>query len=195
MTVLDVIKKEHREAERMLDEAKDLEPGDERLTELTQKIEKALTMHLAIEERLFYARLRERAEGEEKQVDVFEAYTEHEVARHLIDLLKSKRKRDARFKAEVQVLGESVKHHVEEEESTVFAIAREVIDQAELEELADKWQKAKAQMTARAGKPGPGRKKAPAAKRPAAKKSVTKRPAAKKSVAKRKTAGAGRKRR
>jgi hemerythrin-like domain-containing protein len=199
MTVLDVIKKEHREAEQMLDEAKDLEPGDERLTELTQKIEKALTMHLTIEERLFYARLRERAVEEEKQVDVFEAYTEHEVARHLIDLLKSRRKRDARFKAEVQVLGESVKHHVEEEESTVFAIAREVIDQDELEELADKWQKAKAQMTARAGKPGPGRKKAPAAKRTAAKKSTAKRPAAKRPAAratsKRKTAGAGRKRR
>lgn len=176
MDVLEIIKKEHREAEAMLDQAKDLEPDDARLGELTAKIEAALTMHLAIEERLFYARLRERAKEEEKQVNVFEAYTEHELARHLIALLKSRRKRDARFKAEVQVLGESVKHHVQEEESKVFAIARDLIDREEREQIGDKWQKAKQSAATRASGAAKGRKKAPVAKRPA-------RPAAKRSVA------------
>ncbi len=174
MDVLDIIKKEHREAGRMLDEAKGLEPGDDRLGELTQKIEEALTTHLAIEERLFYARLRERAEEEEQQVDVFEAYTEHELVQHLIALLKSRRKRDARFKAEVQVLGESVKHHVEEEESKVFAIARELIDGNEREAIGEKWQKAKQAATKRSASAPKGRKKAPAAKATAAKRSASK---------------------
>ncbi len=170
MDVLEIIKKEHREADAMLDEAKGLEPGEERLGELVKKIEAALMTHLAIEERLFYARLRERAEEEEQQVNVFEAYTEHEMARRLIDMLKSRRRRDARFKAEVQVLGESVKHHVQEEESKVFAIARKLIDPAEREQIGAKWQKAKQAATNGAAKraaPSKGRKKAAAAKRTA----------------------------
>jgi hemerythrin-like domain-containing protein len=159
--VLGIIKQEHREAAAMLDEAQNLEPDDERMGELAKKIEAALTTHLTIEERLFYSRLRDRAKEEEKQVDVFEAYTEHEVARHMIALLKSRRKRDARFKAELQVLAESVKPHVQEEESTVFGIARKVIPQDELDELGVKWQKAKAQATKPAAK-GTAAKKAPA---------------------------------
>lgn len=176
MDVLEIIKKEHREAGAMLDEAKELDLDDERLGDLVKKIEAALTTHLAIEERLFYARLRERAEEEEQEVNVFEAYTEHEVARQLIDLLKSRRRRDARFKAEVQVLGESVKHHVQEEESTIFAIARKLIDSAERDEIGAKWQKAKqsaagggAKRPARAGAKRPARagakRAAPAAAR------------------------------
>jgi hemerythrin superfamily protein len=191
--VLEIIKKEHREAEAMLDQAKGLEPDDARLGDLTAKIEAALTTHLAIEERLLYARLRERAKEEEKQVDVFEAYTEHELARHLIALLKSRRKRDARFKAEVQVLGESVKHHVQEEESKVFAIARELIDRDEREQIGEKWQKAKQAATTRASGPAAkGRKKAAVAKRSAG--SSAKRPAAKRPAAKRAAARAARSR-
>lgn len=80
---------------------------------------------------LFYSRLRQCAEDEDQLVDVYEAYTEHDVADHLIQFLKSSRKPDEKFKAEMQVLGESVKHHVKEEESTVFSIARKLIDQNE----------------------------------------------------------------
>jgi hemerythrin-like domain-containing protein len=143
VNVLNIIKKEHREAAALLDEAVSLEPGDARMSSLARAIEAALSTHLTIEEKLFYARLRTRAEEEDEKVDVFEAYTEHEVARHLIDLLKSRRKRDARFKAELQVLSESVKHHVEEEESTVFSLAKKLIDSDELEALGKKWEKAK----------------------------------------------------
>jgi hemerythrin-like domain-containing protein len=41
------------------------------------------------------------------------------------------------------VLSESVKHHVEEEESTVFSLARKLIDKDELEALGVKWERAK----------------------------------------------------
>lgn len=53
------------------------------------------------------------------------------------------RKADAQFKAELQVLGESVKHHVEEEESKVFAIARDIMGKEELEEIGAAWERAK----------------------------------------------------
>jgi hemerythrin-like domain-containing protein len=145
--VLTIIKKEHREVGALIDEADGCDPGEERLIELAAEIEKKLSLHLAIEERLFYAVLRSGAEEQEQQVDVFEAYTEHAVAKALIEMLHSGRKPDQKFKAELQVLGETVKHHVEEEESTVFGIAKKLLDADELEEIGVKWERAKQRAT------------------------------------------------
>ena len=144
MDVLSIIKNEHHEVSELFAEADKCGPGDERLRELAREIRDKLLMHLAIEERLFYSRLKASAEDQDEKVDVFEAYTEHEAARSLIDMLKSARKPDEKFKAELQVLGESVKHHVKEEESTVFGIAREYLDEDERDRIGQAWEKAKA---------------------------------------------------
>ena len=149
MDILSIIKEEHREVATMLDKTQKLEPDDREIKTLASEIESALGMHLAIEERLFYARIRDRAEESEQRVDVFEGYTEHEVAKHLIALLKSPRKRDEAFKAELQVLCESVKHHVKEEESTIFSLARKYIPKEELEKLGEDWERAKKRMMAK----------------------------------------------
>jgi len=147
VNVLDIIKKEHREAAALLDQVEKLEPGNAKMMELARKIEAALTTHVQIEEKLFYARIRASAEEDDQRVDIFEAYTEHEVASHLIELLKSGRRRDdALFKAELQVLGESIKHHVQEEESTVFALAHDLLGREELEAIGQKWEKARQKM-------------------------------------------------
>lgn len=163
MDILSIIKQEHRAVSAMLDEIKDCEPEDARIDELATTIEQELSTHLTIEERLFYSQLRDRAEDDHERVEMFEAYTEHEVAKHLMELLKSGRKRDEQFKAELLVLGESVKHHVQEEESKVFSIARELMDKDELDDLGEKWQKAKQRVASRAssnGSRGSTRKKA-----------------------------------
>ncbi len=154
MDILSIIKQEHRAVSAMLDEIKDCEPEDRRIDELATTIEQELSTHLAIEERLFYSQLRDRAEDDDERVEMFEAYTEHEVAKHLMELLKSGRERDEEFKAELLVLGESVKHHVQEEESKVFSIARELMDKDELDDLGEKWQKAKQRITSRASSNG-----------------------------------------
>ncbi len=162
MDVLSTIKKEHREVGGLIDEVSGCEAGDERLMELAHEIENKLSLHLAIEERLFYARLRDGAKDKDDQVDVFEAYTEHEVAKQLMQMLKSGRKGDERFKAELQVLGESVKHHVKDEESKVFGVARELLSQEQLDEIGAAWGKAKtralSQTASANGKRSGGRK-------------------------------------
>jgi len=163
MDILSVLKEEHRAVSAMLDEAKDCEPDDERLDELAATIAQELTTHSTLEERLFYPELRDRAEESEERVDVFEAYTEHDVVKHLLALLSSGRKRDELFKAELQVLGESVKHHVREEESTLFSLARELLEPEELEAIGEKWQRAKQRSTSRASSNG-RREKAPYSK-------------------------------
>jgi hemerythrin-like domain-containing protein len=145
----------------------------------------ALTVHAAIEEKYFYPILQKRAEETEETVDVFEAYTEHDLIKRLIALLQSGRQPDEQFKAEVQVLSENVKHHVKEEESTIFSLARDLMEIEEREELGAKMERAKQRMLNAQESTGPkpsGRttlKKAPASKAPARKATARKAPARK----------------
>lgn len=148
MDILEVIKKEHREVGAMLDEVEKCDPGEQKLVDLAKSIEYSLSTHVKIEERLLYSRLKGDAEGEDELVDMYEAYTEHNVADHVLQLLKKGRKPDEKFKAELQVLGENVKHHVKEEESTVFKIARELLTQDERNKLGDDWAKARQRLDA-----------------------------------------------
>ncbi len=143
MDVLTLLKNDHKTVGALLDRAKRCEPGDGRLIDLAEEIEKALTVHATIEEKFFYPTLRDRSEESDDAVDVFEAYTEHELIKKLIALLKSGRQTDEQFKAEVQVLAENVQHHVKEEESTVFALARQMLDAEELDELGEEMEAAK----------------------------------------------------
>lgn len=146
MDVLTLLKNDHKTVGALLDRAKRCEPGDGRLHELADEIERALTVHAAIEEKYFYPALRDRSEESDDAVDVFEAYTEHELIKKLIALLKSGRQPDEQFKAEVQVLAESVTHHVKEEESTIFELARQTLEKEELEELGTEMEAAKTRL-------------------------------------------------
>lgn len=159
MDVLSLLKKDHRTVDGMLNKAIKCEPEDDMLRELATQIEEALTVHAALEEKYFYPLLRKRSEETEETVDVFEAYTEHDLLKRLVALLQSGRQPDEKFKAEVQVLTETVKHHVKEEESTIFSLARKLMSNEELDDMGQKVQKAKDRLMA-AGVP----RKAPAHK-------------------------------
>jgi hemerythrin superfamily protein len=159
MDVLTLLKNDHKTVSGLLGQAKKCEPGDGRLAELAEQIESALTVHAAIEEKYFYSRLHERSDESDDIVDVFEAYTEHELIKKLISLLKSGRQPDEQFKAELQVLAENVHHHVKEEESTIFTLARETLDAEELQELGAEMEAAKNRLISRSSR-APKRKAA-----------------------------------
>ena len=135
MDLLTLLKKDHDGIGEMLDQIADCKAGDERLDRLAESIEKRLTVHAAIEEKIFYPALRDQAKPGEETIDVFEAYTEHDVIKHLIDLLQQEGRRDEAFLAGLQVLAESVKHHVKEEEKTIFALAKKRLDGERLDEM------------------------------------------------------------
>lgn len=141
--ILTLLKKDHEEVAGLLERALKMDGDDASFAELAAKIEGALTVHATLEEKLFYRELRDRADRGEDKTDVYEAYVEHDVLKHLIALLKSERRRDEAFKAELQVLGENVKHHVKEEESTIFKLAREVLSKEELDDIGAQFEAAK----------------------------------------------------
>lgn len=80
-----------------------------------------LTIHAQLEEELFYPALRD-ALAEDDLLD--EAEVEHGSIKKLIAALESSTPEDRLYDANMKVLSEYVKHHVEEEQGEIFPKAR-----------------------------------------------------------------------
>ncbi len=90
---------------------------DESRYELVIQACEALTVHMALEEELFYPAAREVTEGEDM---VDEGEVEHTHIRELVDDLKSLNADDPLCDAKVKVLMDYTRHHVKEEETELF---------------------------------------------------------------------------
>lgn len=113
--------RQHREVEDYFEAYEKAEEDDEKF-ELAQKICLALAIHAQIEEELLYPEAKEKIE-EEDLVD--EANVEHATAKDLIAQLETMKVGDELYDAKVKVLGEYIKHHVEEEETELFPQTKE----------------------------------------------------------------------
>ncbi|MGE5538145.1 MAG: hemerythrin domain-containing protein [Gemmatimonas sp.] len=104
--------------------------------EMAQQICEELTIHAQIEEELFYPALREASE--EAEDALAEAEVEHDSVKKLIEEIEGSSPDSELFDAQIKVLGEYVKHHVKEEQTEIFRMAREAdLDLKELgQELA-----------------------------------------------------------
>jgi hemerythrin superfamily protein len=90
--------------------------------ELVRQIIKELTAHAKVEEELVYPAVRDVDSKSEDMMD--EADTEHHVVKFLLSELSEMEAGDDHFDAKVCVLGELVKHHVQEEEKEIFEALR-----------------------------------------------------------------------
>ena len=109
--------------------------------DVVDKIIEALSVHAAIEEEVFYPAIRDEIDGVEH--DVLEALEEHHVAKWLLSELEDMDPTHERFDAKVTVLIESVKHHVQEEETELFPEVRQALGRKRLQELGEALEKAK----------------------------------------------------
>ena len=98
-----------------------LEDTEETLAELVDDLCDALIVHTMIEEELFYPALRE-ASGDDELFD--DAELEHAGVRELVSQLEVMYPGDEHFEATLAVLADEVAHHIEQEESEMFALAR-----------------------------------------------------------------------
>ena len=76
-----------------------------------------LAIHSTLEEELFYPRVQDEIKGPDL---VDEALVEHGAARDLIRQLDAMSADDPLFEATFRVLGESIEHHIDEEEAELF---------------------------------------------------------------------------
>jgi hemerythrin superfamily protein len=103
---------------------------DKQKADLAEQICTELTIHAQIEEEIFYPAVRE-AIDDEGLMD--EADIEHASAKDLIAQIEASDPGEDHFGAKVTVLGEYIKHHVQEEQSEMFPKIRKAeLDLAEL---------------------------------------------------------------
>ena len=136
--VFEMLKADHRRVEELFTQFEDADKR--RRTGIAEETLRELEIHAALEEELVYPAIREVIEEEEK---VDEALEEHHVAKLLIKELRKMNAGTEEFAPKFKVLGEIIRHHVEEEENETFPEAEKAgFDEAELsEELAQRKEK------------------------------------------------------
>lgn len=127
-----------------------LDDEDERRAELVDDICYELTVHAMLEEEIFYPVLRSAIDNDEL---MDEADLEHAGMRELIGQLEVMYPGDEHFDATISVLGEELGHHIDKEESEMFACAeRAGIDLERLgEQLAARREELDEDLSAPAG--------------------------------------------
>jgi len=122
--ILSLLAADHAEIRTALDEYEDMgedEDASSGRQQLAQRICRMLTVHATIEEEFFYPAARE-AGVDADLLD--EANVEHASAKALIAQIEASDPDDRLYDAKVKVLGEYVRHHVEEEEGELFDACR-----------------------------------------------------------------------
>lgn len=136
MDAIQLIEKDHATVERLFErfERADRREDDAGLKRVAREIVRELSIHAAIEEQALYPALR-RAGGEDAEDDVLEALEEHHLAKLTMLELGEMTPGDERFCAKVNVLIETVRHHVEEEEHGLLPRLRKAMSPQELRDL------------------------------------------------------------
>ncbi|MGE5387342.1 MAG: hemerythrin domain-containing protein [Hyphomicrobiales bacterium] len=121
---IEMLKADHRRVEGLFDKYQQARRRAEK-SKLAQQICLELTIHAQLEEEIFYPACREHVD--DPLLD--EAQVEHDTAKILItEIAMGSPTADPFFDAKVKVLGEYVRHHVEEEEKSAESIFAKAIE-------------------------------------------------------------------
>ena len=147
---LELLSSDHRKVEELFREFEDMkEAEDDSRIAVAQKICAELTVHAQVEEELIYPWIRENIDETDM---IAEAEVEHASLKQLIAEIEPIGEPDEAFDAKVKVLGEYIRHHVNEEENEMFPKVRDM--QEELDELGQELAARKAEIRAEMGLPG-----------------------------------------
>jgi hemerythrin-like domain-containing protein len=99
-----------------------LEQFDEAMHEdkhsIAERFCRLVTVHAQIEEELLYPAAHEALGSDSQQITV--AQVEHAVVRDLVSQIEDMDEVDELFEAKMHVVGEQLRHHIREEEGTIF---------------------------------------------------------------------------
>ena len=125
--VIDMLKEDHEKVKDLFEDFESTEGEEQADIAATTIME--LEVHADLEEKLIYPAIREHIDEDEM---MNEAVEEHHLVHVLIKELKKLKPKDEVFQAKFKILGELVKHHIEEEE-------REMLPKAQASEID--WEK------------------------------------------------------
>ena len=136
MDAITLLKTDHAEVEKLFKTYEKL--GDRALKSKQRTVSsiiKALSVHAAIEEQVFYPAVRNEVEKAED--DVLEAIEEHHIVKWVLSELEHLSPDAQNYDAKVSVLMENVRHHVKEEETALFPTVRKALGRKALGEIGD----------------------------------------------------------
>ena len=139
---LEMLKEDHDKVKKAFKEFEKLDREDtEAVQQLVDTVCEELKVHTTLEEEIFYPAVRDAIDDE----DIMnEAQVEHETAKMLIEQLENMGADDPNFHATFTVLGEYVKHHIEEEEDEMFPEAKKT--DLDFEELGSRMKQRKTEL-------------------------------------------------
>ena len=143
MDALALLKDDHDKAKKLMTELEETtERGVRTREQKWTKLLKELTIHENIEEEIFYPALAEHPKAKDL---VLEAMEEHHLVDDIVEQLKDTPFDDEHWAAKFKVTKENVEHHIEEEETEMFKVARQVFSKEELDELGSRLEATKAE--------------------------------------------------
>ena len=138
-----MLRDDHKKVSALFDEYEKSRSAKKKQT-IVATICRELSVHATIEEEIFYPAVKAALKDREL---VPEAIVEHATLKEFIAKVDGKLPDGEMFDAQIQVMGEYVKHHVKEEQTEMFPKARKTkLDMAELgQRMADRKQELLAQ--------------------------------------------------
>jgi hemerythrin superfamily protein len=140
LDAIGVLKSDHRTIDQLFRRFERAH-GDGEKKRIADRIVRELSIHAAVEEQHVYPVLRRRLNGQIPRVLV--ALEEHHLAKLELAEIEALGPEDERFEPKVQVLAESVRRHVAEEERDLLPAMRRALSPEELRSLGEALVRAK----------------------------------------------------
>ncbi len=148
MDIFDVLTSDHEKVQKILEQMEQTSTrAAKRRETLLEYLNENLLPHMYAEEQFFYQILLD--ESSDKEV-AYQALEEHRAAKSVLMDLEEAPSDDPRWSARLKVLKELVEHHIEEEETTVFDLARSLMDEDRATEVGHRFRELKKEAPAHA---------------------------------------------
>ncbi|MCL5279812.1 MAG: hemerythrin domain-containing protein [Planctomycetes bacterium] len=148
MDIFDVLTSDHEKVKKILEQMEQTTPrAAKRRETLLENLSANFLPHAYAEEQYFYQILLD--ESSDKEV-AYQALEEHRAAKAVLMDLEEAPSDDPRWSARLKVLKELIEHHIEEEETTVFDLARSLMDEDRATEAAHRFKELKKEAPAHA---------------------------------------------
>lgn len=127
MDAIVMLKDDHKDLEKLF---KQLDKDD---LSVIPDICTKLTLHITVEEQVFYPEVNKRTDVEAD--DIAEVLEEHHLLKVLVAEIRELEPDDIEYKAKAGVLTELARHHHKEEETELFPEVREELSRKRLQEI------------------------------------------------------------
>ncbi|MDB4972723.1 MAG: Hemerythrin cation binding domain protein [Myxococcaceae bacterium] len=143
MNIYDALSKDHRLFESQLDRLiAASRAGDNQWKETLDELRRGVIAHAHAEEAVFYNALRESDQAKGR---VLHSYAEHTMAEGEIRTLGAAKMIDVNWTSLIEKLSKDLRHHIKEEETRVYAAAREVFSEEEAQQIGAAFERMKLQ--------------------------------------------------